>query len=266
MWGKVLGALLGAGAGMLLAWSPGLAAALALAGAALGHFFIDREPGIPRSEQPPRAEELLSRPASPPRAAPRRPRASPRPEDQSLVDLLCPLFVEVARADGPVTQVEVRIVREFFEHTLGFDEAAMEAVRGGLKAAIAAPEGDVEALATLARSQIKPSLRVEVVRALYDIGLTDGDLQRSEQDALKRIVACFHLSEEQLQKITAEFFAGATEHYATLGLDPSAEDDAIKRAYRRLAAEHHPDRAKDGGERFRAVKEAYEALKKLRGL
>ena len=39
----------------------------------------------------------------------------------------------------------------------------------------------------------------------------------------------------------------------------------MKSAFRKLAAEHHPDHAKDNGEKFREVKEAYEALKKLRG-
>jgi DnaJ like chaperone protein len=270
MWGKILGALLGAGLGMLLAWSPPIAALLATLGALLGHLVVDREPDAPRSERPPTSDELLQRPRPPrrrPDAMPRPPprRRQPSPEQQELADSLCPLFIEVARADAPVTQAEVRIVREFFEQQLGFDDVAMEPVRLALKDALSAPPADVPALVTRARTALKPALRVEVVRALYDVSLTDGDLQRSELDTLKQIVGGFNLSEEQLQSITGQLFGSASRSYEVLGLSPEVEDDAIKSAYRRLAAEHHPDRTNDGGARFREIKEAYEALRKLRG-
>ena len=51
-------------------------------------------------------------------------------------------------------------------------------------------------------------------------------------------------------------------YYAELRLEPSAAQDAIKAAYRRLAKELHPDRNSnpDAAERFRRVTEAYDAL------
>lgn len=49
------------------------------------------------------------------------------------------------------------------------------------------------------------------------------------------------------------------DFYTTLGLDRTADEAAIKRAYRRLAAQHHPDR---GGskEEFQRVQQAYDTL------
>ena len=53
------------------------------------------------------------------------------------------------------------------------------------------------------------------------------------------------------------------DYYETLGVKPDTSDADIKSAYRRLARKYHPDVSKESGaeEKFKAVNEAYEALK-----
>jgi curved DNA-binding protein len=53
------------------------------------------------------------------------------------------------------------------------------------------------------------------------------------------------------------------DYYQTLGVEPNAGEAEIKTAYRRLARKYHPDVSKEAGaeERFKAVNEAYEALR-----
>ncbi len=124
------------------------------------------------------------------------------------------------------------------------------------------------------RSQVKPPMRLQVVNALYEMALVDGDLKRAEQDALKEAVAHFNLSDEQLREITKLQIGDGAKYYGVLGLDEQATDDELRAAYRKLATEYHPDRAatltpleaESMSERFRAINEAWNELKKLRGL
>jgi molecular chaperone DnaJ len=54
------------------------------------------------------------------------------------------------------------------------------------------------------------------------------------------------------------------DFYATLGVARNATDDDIKKAYRRLAMQYHPDRnngSKEAEERFKEITEAYEILR-----
>ncbi len=51
----------------------------------------------------------------------------------------------------------------------------------------------------------------------------------------------------------------AKNYYEILGVPKSASADEIKRAYRKLATEHHPDRG-GSGERFKEINEAYQVL------
>ena len=56
------------------------------------------------------------------------------------------------------------------------------------------------------------------------------------------------------------------DYYEVLGVPKNASDDEIKKAYRKLAMKHHPDRnqgdgaSKDSEARFKEAKEAYEML------
>jgi DnaJ-class molecular chaperone len=50
------------------------------------------------------------------------------------------------------------------------------------------------------------------------------------------------------------------DYYNTLGVSKSATPEEIKRAYRKLAHEHHPDKNQSDGEKFKEINEAYRVL------
>ncbi len=56
--------------------------------------------------------------------------------------------------------------------------------------------------------------------------------------------------------------SGNKDYYEVLGVDRDADQDEIKKAYRKLAKEYHPDRSDDpnAGEKFKEISEAYDIL------
>ena len=61
-----------------------------------------------------------------------------------------------------------------------------------------------------------------------------------------------------------------TDPYKVLGVDPSASDEDVKKAYRNLARKYHPDRHKDSdlaalaGEKMKEINAAYEEILTMR--
>lgn len=265
MLGKVVGSAVGVIVAILIG-SLELGLALTPIGGVLGHFLFDWKPRPKRLAAVRSAPEIA--------AAASQKKEKLLEEREQLARALAPIFVEVARADSEMSRDEVRMVREFFEHELGFGPTALGAVSMALKEAMAQPPQDLVKLVTKRRKQVKPTDRLKVVDALYAMALVDGALSKAERDALKQVVQNFNLSEEQLQQITKTHLGSGERHYQTLGLTEAASDDEIRAAFRRLAAENHPDKVASLGkdeaaaaaERFREVKDAYEELKKLRGL
>ena len=69
------------------------------------------------------------------------------------------------------------------------------------------------------------------------------------------------------------FYKDAANAYKVLGITKENTNDEVKKAYRKMAVKHHPDKFSQLGEeqqlaakeKFQKIQEAYETIKKERG-
>jgi DnaJ like chaperone protein len=266
--GKVLGAMLGLMLGLWVG-APWAIILFAISGGLLGHIYEqhhappEESPEVFADFPPLQPQDLYARYRNPPAEEPEEP----------LARDLCAVFVAVAHADGDVRREEVREIRRYFEKVLLYGPDSLEYVRGRLKTFLTQPP-DLDAAVDACGAQLPSDERYRLLESLFELALADGAIQRSEREALRRVARGLDISEEDEQAIAATHLGPADAHYAALGLTPEATDAEVKRAFRRLAAEYHPDKASHAGKaaaeqaarRFQEVRDAYEEIRRLRGL
>ena len=118
------------------------------------------------------------------------------------------------------------------------------------------------------------SSRLQLLHYLFGIANADGAISQEELGVVNTISDYMGITNSDFQSVKAMFIKETDSAYKILGIDASASDEEVKRAYREMAKKNHPDLVSNLGEevrqaaekKFQEVNAAYEAIKKQRGL
>ncbi len=183
------------------------------------------------------------------------------------------LTAAVMKADGAATQRELGHARNFFNRQFGPLHAAelLRLLRETLVRTIPLRE-----VCEQMRSHLAHAERLQLLHFLIGLAHADGSLDRAEKQVIQDIAFYLGISEKDLASLHAMFGVRVTTSsaYAVLEVEPKVSDEEVKKAYRRMVVKHHPDKVahlgeqfqKDASEKFKKVQEAWEAVKKERGL
>ncbi len=183
------------------------------------------------------------------------------------------LAAAVMKADGHVKKQELEVVKRFLLNNYG-EEGGKEALQ--LLKNLLEQEIDYMSVAHQIRDNVNYSTRVEIVHLLLDLAHADGSYDSTEQYVIERMVVGLYISNADYRSLLALY---GKQHdpewaYKALEIEPSATNEEVKKAYRRMAMKYHPDKVASAGddikqkatEKFRGINEAYEYIKKQRGI
>jgi DnaJ like chaperone protein len=184
------------------------------------------------------------------------------------------LGAKMAKADGVVTKDEIVAFREVFQ--VPPDE--MKNVSRVFNQARKDASGFEPYATQIAKLFVNdPEVLEDLLHGLFHIAKADNIVHPSELEFLRAVAQIFGFDENDFERICAHHVGpDQADPYVILGVDRAANDQEIKKAYRQLIRENHPDRAMAKGlpqefidlanDKLAAINDAYDRVAKQRGL
>lgn len=181
------------------------------------------------------------------------------------------LVAAVMKADGRVLKSELNYVKKYFVQAFG-EESAAEAIR--MLHDILNQNIPAQAVGVQIKQNLDYSSRLQLLHLLFGVAQADGKVDVTELNAIASIAGYMGVSTKDFESIKSMFVADVDSSYKILEIEKTATDEEIKKAYRKMAVKFHPDKVshlgedfqKQAKEKFQKVNEAYEKIKKERGI
>lgn len=188
----------------------------------------------------------------------------------------------MAKADGRVCEDEITMAEKIMDHMLLTFEQKQQAIK--LFNYGKDSDFDLEKILTRLKKDIeRRTLIRQFVNIQLNIAYSDGELKPAERELFRQILNLLefnrlefeHLEREVKNELLNPSRVSLNQAYSVLGVQYDATEDELKKVYRRLMSQCHPDRLhanavssdemRLASERAHKIKTAYEQVRKVRG-
>ncbi|WP_025743559.1 tellurite resistance TerB family protein [Aquimarina pacifica] len=178
----------------------------------------------------------------------------------------------VIKADGKVNQTELDYVRQYFVRAYGKERA--NATFRTFNEIIKNRQVSAQHICAYINRHTRYPSRLQILHFLFGIANADGLVSQSEADEIRKIAEFLRINFKDFESIKAMFFKNGDHAYKILEIEKTATEAEIKKAFRTMAKKYHPDKIqhmdeihiKGAEEKFREVQNAYDQIKKERGI
>ncbi len=183
---------------------------------------------------------------------------SKSPREGFLYSLMI-LSAHIIQADGKIMHSEMEYMRRFLRQNFGED--TMRQGEKILKSCfnLRKQKGEnvwqsqlLDACEKISRT-MPSEHRLQLISFLAEVAKVDGKVEKVELDALRQIASALGLSPEVVDQMFALGGQSLEDAYKVLGISPDATDDEVRKAYRKMVVQYHPDKVEMLGD---DVKEA----------
>ena len=167
----------------------------------------------------------------------------------------------VMKADGKILKSELNYVRQFFKQQFS-PHLSSKYIRDFKD--ILKKDFVLSDVCYSINNSMPIRQRSLLIQYLFGIAKADGIVSDSEMKVIQRISSYFRISSIEFEQIKSLFYKDTSSFYKVLGIEESATNDEIKKAYRKMAIKHHPDKFNQLGEeeQQKAAKNMFKKFKK----
>jgi len=193
----------------------------------------------------------------------------------NFLTCLVGLSLAVAEADDGVRSSHVGAMKQFFRQNFSFPTVDQDLLQGLIEEMYANRQRiDVQGLCAYYAAVSTTEGRLLLLRLLFQIARSDQrGISGNEEERIRRISFMLGLDDRAFRGVRAEFLGNSSAAWEILGVSQDADVEEIKAAYRQMALQNHPDRVANLGpefvkvaeEKFKAIQEAYEEIRRQRG-
>lgn len=180
------------------------------------------------------------------------------------------MLAKMAKADGRVSRDEIKLIERFMAENLRLDrEGRSYAIRIFNAARDSSDRFEDYAAQFYGIFRHRREIIMTMFELLYRLAAVDGRIDPGEEELLGDAARIFEITGGEYDRIK-KAHGPAKDYYAVLGCSRNDSDAVIKKKYRRLIVDFHPDKIIAKGlpeefvvfatERFREIQEAYEKI------
>ncbi len=185
------------------------------------------------------------------------------------------MLAKLAKIDGRVSEAEIAAIEKFMDHDLNLDLKSKRLAINIFKAAKRSDQTfQAFALQFYNRFRYQPQMLLMMIDILLRVSAADGHINDSEEKLISDAVGIFNFSNVEYRNLRARYQKTNDKYYVVLGCNRKDSMERIKKQYRKLVFEYHPDKiaakglpeefTKLANDKFREIQEAYDAIKKDR--
>lgn len=196
----------------------------------------------------------------------------------------------INKSDGRVTQAEIKAAEDLMQRLQLNDKERQWAIRFFEQGKSADFQLEQNLREFVQHTRMRHDLRQMFVEILLDGASSDGNITSAERAVLARVCQALHIPAEMLMAMLNSRRTGGGQYrqqnagrqtlplsqaYASLGIAENVADADVKKAYRRLVKQYHPDKLVSQGlpeemmdkakTRLREINGAYDQIKQTRG-
>ncbi len=210
-----------------------------------------------------------------------------------IISSIMALTAIIAKSDGRISKEEVALIKRYVSAQFGISESELAKYSEAFEYGKNHPELYGDFVAILRQYSVHYQFRMALAYLFINVAVCDGPVKADEDEVLRRIIVGIGLSGYEYESLKSGMENGGAGNYShagrnrydaygssedlkskykkVLGVSENADFNEIKKAYRRLVKEYHPDKAAAKGmpegyeklmhEKIVEVNEAYDYLK-----